>query len=92
MGSSPAGASPYGVMDMAGNVSEWVNDWYSENYYSTSPTNNPQGPAVGAYPYRMVRSGSWFSNSGGVRTAGRGWLSPNVWGDGNVGFRCARSP
>ncbi len=47
VGSYAAGASPYGVMDMAGNVWEWVNDWYDENYYSHSPASNPPGPATG---------------------------------------------
>ena len=49
VGSYPTGASPYGVMDMAGNVWEWTNDWYSSSYYSVSPVNNPPGPATGTY-------------------------------------------
>ena len=46
-GSYPAGASPYGALDMAGNVREWVNDWYDGGYYSVSPGSNPPGPATG---------------------------------------------
>ena len=57
VGSYAAGASPYGVMDMAGNVWEWVNDWYDENYYSHSPASNPPGPATG--DTRVLRGGSW---------------------------------
>ena len=49
VGSYPLGASPYGALDMAGNVWEWVNDWYQSNYYSVSPPGNPPGPASGAY-------------------------------------------
>ena len=47
VGSFSRGASPYGAMDMAGNVSEWVSDWYDAEYYKVSPTENPQGPATG---------------------------------------------
>jgi formylglycine-generating enzyme required for sulfatase activity len=57
VGSYPLGASPYGVLDMAGNALEWVNDWYQSDYYSTSPDNNPQGPASGTY--KILRGGGW---------------------------------
>ena len=58
VGSYPAGASPAGVWDLAGNVWEWVADWYDEGYYAGSPAQNPQGPNAGAY--RVLRGGSWF--------------------------------
>jgi formylglycine-generating enzyme required for sulfatase activity len=57
VGSYPLGASPYGALDMAGNVWEWVNDWYSSSYYSVSPYANPPGPETGSF--RVVRGGSW---------------------------------
>ncbi|MBU6352372.1 MAG: SUMF1/EgtB/PvdO family nonheme iron enzyme, partial [Chloroflexi bacterium] len=92
VGSYPSGASPYGVMDMAGNVMEWVNDWYDGRYYIVSPAQNPQGPATGSY--RMLRGGgSWyylFSND--VRAALRFfYLNPDGWSNRD-GFRCVRSP
>jgi formylglycine-generating enzyme required for sulfatase activity len=88
VGSYPSGASPYGVMDMAGNVWEWVNDWYSGSYYSVSPSVNPQGPATGSR--RVLRGGSWFFNGDSVRSAYRGDLFPDDWSD-VLGFRCVRS-
>jgi eukaryotic-like serine/threonine-protein kinase len=89
VGNYAAGASPYGVMDMAGNVWEWVNDWYDANYYSVSPDSNPQGPATGTN--RALRGGSWFSNVNRVRSAYRNLSLPVNWAD-HVGFRCVRSP
>ena len=57
VGSYLAGASPYGALDMAGNVWEWVNDWYNGSYYSVSPPVNPPGPATGSL--RVLRGGGW---------------------------------
>jgi eukaryotic-like serine/threonine-protein kinase len=89
VGSYPAGASPYGVMDMAGNVLERVNDWYDTGYYSVSPVNNPQGPATGTG--RVVRGGSWHILGNSERTAYRGGWPSDLWFN-YVGFRCARTP
>ena len=89
VGSYPQGASLYGVLDMAGNVWEWVADWYSETYYMGSPSENPQGPASGET--RVVRPGSWRDNGRNVRSSARGRSVPGSAGS-NIGFRCARLP
>jgi formylglycine-generating enzyme required for sulfatase activity len=91
VGSYPSGASPYGVMDMAGNVDEWVQDWYDSSYYSVSPSNNPQGPETGTY--RVLRGGSWvsFDFVGDVRSALRSVLPPRPLDLDSNGFRCVRS-
>jgi len=90
VGSHPAGVSPYGVMDMAGNVWEWVNDWYGSSYYSQSPTDNPPGPATGSS--RVLRGGGWDYLSRYIRSAYRyGDYGPDDFGY-YVGFRCASPP
>jgi sulfatase modifying factor 1 len=63
VGSFPSGASPYGVLDMAGNVLQWCSDWYDENYYQTSPDHKPTGPGSGQD--RVVRGQSWL-NTGAI--------------------------
>jgi serine/threonine-protein kinase len=87
VGSYPAGASPDGALDMAGNVWEWLADWYDSGYYAASPENNPKGPASG--DYRVIRGGSWFNNEADVRAALRNWRPPDD-SFNYVGFRCAR--
>jgi formylglycine-generating enzyme required for sulfatase activity len=87
VGSFPAGASPYRALDMAGNVREWVQDWYAEDYYASSPGLNPEGPSTGEY--RVVRGGCWVCNFRYLRTTNRFWKIPS---EAYNGFRCARSP
>jgi formylglycine-generating enzyme required for sulfatase activity len=83
--SRPLGASPYGALDMAGNVFEWVNDWYSETYYRNSPVNNPPGPSTGSY--KVLRGGGWSSNLWeGIRVSSR-YAGQNSGGN-QIGFRC----
>jgi len=88
VGSYPRGASPYGVMDMVGNVWVWVADWYDANYYANSPRDNPKGPSVGEY--RVQRGGAWGSLMIQMRVAFRFGGSPEDRED-YIGFRCATS-
>jgi eukaryotic-like serine/threonine-protein kinase len=89
VGSYPFGASPYGALDMAGNVFEWVNDWYSISYYSVSPYDNPPGPETGTS--RVMRGGSWLNSPDRLRVAYRAYADPDGR-YGNVGLRCVSPP
>ncbi len=101
VGSYPAGVSPYGCMDMAGNVFEWCADWYDSNYYKKAPTKNPTGPS-GAVAFevfgesfkgaRVLRGGSWsFDDDDYFRCVDRSYDDPSGRGY-SVGFRCAMTP
>jgi serine/threonine-protein kinase len=87
-GSYPAGASPYGALDMTGNVLEWVNDWWQADYYGISPASNPLGPATGTW--KVLRGGSWTPYWGSFSVAYRyGTAYTPDLRDNGVGFRCA---
>jgi formylglycine-generating enzyme required for sulfatase activity len=88
VGNYPGGASPYGALDMAGNVYEWVQDWYSDSYYSAAPADDPPGPASGSY--KVLRGGSWQLDAATLRAYAREVSRPNA-GNSNIGFRCASS-
>jgi eukaryotic-like serine/threonine-protein kinase len=87
VGSYPANG--YGLFVMAGNVWEWVWDWYSEIFYTSGQNQNLQGPANGQY--RVVRGGSWFNTSQFLRTSTRGRGTPETVSN-YLGFRCAKAP
>jgi formylglycine-generating enzyme required for sulfatase activity len=81
------GKSPYGIYDVAGNVWEWVSDWYQVDYYSQSPTHNPQGPETGKY--KAVRSSGWQGETPQMRVFTRIKSLPNDRNN-STGFRCAQ--
>ncbi len=87
VGSYPLGVSPYGAYDMAGNVWEWVKDWFDYEYYAYTPYADPSGPASGSE--RVLRSGAWYTYSKFMRVANRTNDPPDDSGP-YFGFRCAR--
>jgi formylglycine-generating enzyme required for sulfatase activity len=103
VGSYPAGASPFGILDLAGNVWEWVADYYDPKYYEGMPSQNPAGPsvAVGQGLRRVLRGGSWVEGFKDTRVSNRGYgASPDLSADSksekykgeannHTGFRCA---
>lgn len=95
--SYPEGASGYGVYNMAGNVFEWVDDWYEPSHYKHSLALNPKGPEQGYNfanqgPVKVLRGGSWLAPETSLHTSHRFWNQPdnNSYGVG-LGFRCAKS-
>lgn len=85
--SYPKGVSWCGAYDLAGNVWEWVADWYDEDYYDSSPSQNPAGPSSGEY--KVLRGGGWNCDSFLLRCAYRFRYLPDRTRDYD-GFRCAR--
>jgi formylglycine-generating enzyme required for sulfatase activity len=89
VGSYPSGVSWAGAQDMAGNAMEWVADWLGEDYYATSPADDPTGPATGT---RKVEKGGWWgSNQFVARAAYRHFEDAPDYGDLHIGFRVATS-
>jgi formylglycine-generating enzyme required for sulfatase activity len=87
IGNRDQGRSPYGVHDLAGNLYEWVADWYDETFYTTQPTINPRGPVEGTV--KVQRGGSYINGPYRLRSAFRTKSDPTEH-DAHVGFRCAQ--
>ena len=87
IGNREKGTSPYGVRDLAGNLYEWVLDWYDDAFYTTPPTSNPRGPGAGTA--KVQRGGSYINQPYRLRAAFRTKGDPTEH-DPHVGFRCAQ--
>jgi formylglycine-generating enzyme required for sulfatase activity len=88
VGSLPAGISPFGVMDMAGNAAEFVADWASESF-PTDEVRNPKGPAEGTD--KVIKGGGWYGRADSLLSARNMFAGMDYRGD-DTGFRCATSP
>ena len=90
-GSKAAGASPFGILDLAGNVREWTADWYGATFYGSAAGNtvlNPKGPSQGTT--RVMRGGDYASTAAQLRTSDRAFITPTL-SSASVGIRCCRS-
>ena len=90
VGSFEEGKSPYGVYDMAGNVWEWVSDWYDHDYYKGSQQRNPEGPPTGGF--KGIRGGAWNSSPRALRSSDRYWDPPTFRSQYLPGLRCVKKP
>ena len=90
VGSLEKGKSFYGVYDMAGNVWEWVSDWYDTDYYTSSPPQNPEGLPTGGF--KVIRGGAWNSSAKNLRSSDRYWDPPSFRSLYLPGFRCVKRP
>jgi formylglycine-generating enzyme len=88
VGKYPVGASPFGVLDMGGNVREWVQDWFAPSYTLQPPYENPRGPASGTL--RVLKGASWHDSKASSIIEARFAHLPESAGN-NRGFRCAYS-
>ncbi len=87
VGQFELGKTPNGVYDLAGNLWEWVADWYDATYYQFSQRENPSGPSAG--PLRALRGGAWNNDAKTIRSANRAGYAPDARRN-DVGFRCAK--
>jgi formylglycine-generating enzyme len=87
IGNRTQGRSPYGAHDLAGNLYEWVADWYDDTFYTTNPTVNPRGPLQGTT--KVQRGGSYINTPYRLRSSFRTKADPTEH-EPNVGFRCAQ--
>jgi formylglycine-generating enzyme required for sulfatase activity len=88
VGSYAKGRGPYGTLDQAGNVAEWVQDWYDGEYYREGPLRNPPGPTRGQY--KVTRGGSWSDMPVYLLSASRTTKLLPETRNAFVGFRCAQ--
>lgn len=88
VGSRPSGASPYGALDMAGNVLEFVADWYAADYYAVSPDENPLGPVAGSF--HVARSSAFTMAQTVQSRTWKRWAATEDATPDRYGFRCGK--